>query len=472
MGNKNKKAQQPAAAPKQEQKKTQTPPPAPKKESVETAVETAVKETPKNGTQQMINKIIGSGLDANRTMDGLIFINNKFANPEAAAKRYHTSVQTAEEIDRFTTIGVVALLAQEVVAGNTEWAMRMKKSEFEALVAISNDLGIDINMKLLPPSPESETVVLPATAVTVEKEVEKKIKDELKVQKKNIDTQDPTKIKDETELKEALLSIITRGSSLYSNFHDAVNFYRAYLQINHKEEADKMSDIELLEAITEIVDKCPFIVNGFGNFMHTLTSTYKNPTAAFCLFRNTAKNKTTGLTELPESEIAAIVHIVVTWVAKNKIAESERIIASCEKDLEVLKKDEKKNAKAIEDVNGKITRETNMIESYNAVIENTYNPSSDLADNFINLYKEKDKDAIRLFGYLVKSYYPDVDLKKVNQKDVLNNLQIHIGLITNLFLDPGAQILKYNESDLVELTETESSSEKEPEETADDSKKD
>lgn len=460
MGKNNKK---PAQAPAQkETKTTQTPPPAPKKDAKEikvvdiTGMEEALKSAP---TQ--------TGLDPNHQVDLLNLLDRRFFQDKDAAQRYKMNPDTVEHINHFVAIGAIAVMANEVTLAKNPFAIRMRTTQLEAIAEISSEVGVTIDAKLLP-APKDGVVEVPSTAIKVDEESQEQIKKEAAATAAE-PSFNPTEIKSKEELQTSLLAMLADNkTSTFEKFVRVVAFYRAYLKIQAKDDKEAIetienkSDVQILEEVTEVVGKCPFVLNGFGNYMHTLTSAYHNPAAAFCLFRNTARNKTTDEISVPDQEIANIVRVLVTWTATTKIKEVMQRIVTTEDDIKVLSKDEKKNAKAIEEAKAKIETLKANVDHFNEIIECTHNPSSELADNFLENFRSEDsREYKKLFGFVTSTFYKDVDLKTMKTEQVLGNVVQYLGIITNLFRNSGEQLQNYNESNIVELTPVETSEENE-----------
>ena len=188
-------------------------------------------------------------------------------------------------------------------------------------------------------------------------------------------------------------------------------------------EIAKLTRVNLLNEIVDIVKEAPIVVGGIGNFMYSVTNGTKSPISAFCHFRNTAINNQTDVATVDDQFIADLTRCLVIWAQKLKLDDNNKSIEAVKKNLEVLKKDEKKNAAAIEDQNKRIETLNNNIEYINKTVEYVTNPGSDVADGLIDAYNQNDVVAKRIFKAIVDSYYRDINVKTVKQ-DLLKSLMM------------------------------------------------
>ena len=177
---------------------------------------------------------------------------------------------------------------------------------------------------------------------------------------------------------------------------------------------------------------------------------------AFCMLRNSATNRKTGECELSDREVADYTRAIVTWVNSLTIENYKNRIAEHEKNLAVLKKDAKKNAEGIKDVEGKIEACKSSIKHCEDIIDYVTDPSTDIVDSLIEDYKDAKSDNNRaarsIFKQVFESYYADVDLEKNDMANVYHNVKQRAGIIVNLFRDPTTPNLQYSEANLTEMT--------------------
>lgn len=420
------------------------------------------------------------GLDPNHQVDLLHLAHDIYGKDPNAAERYKMKTETVEKINHVVAIGVAVAIAREVTFAKNEFACLMNKAEINTINEFCAEMGIHINTNLLPAPNEEGNIEVPSSAVQVSKETKEKIEEEEVASNKEVET-DPTKIENEEQLIEAIKSILINRPSVYQKVSDAVNFYQAYLKVkaskaeNKEEELKKVNGLSrttLLKEMAKLVGACPLVLNGVGRYMYTTIAQSKSPIAAFCMFRNTTKNKKTGAYVLTDEEIADYVRALVEWTDTVKVAEAEERIKSLEKNLEALKKDEKKNATGIKDTQERIETAKNNIAHLNEVLSYVLSPKAETLEELIKGYDEKDTVAVRTFNAISDSYYDEYNVKEMKQDGVRHNLKQYAGIITNLFRDPSARIDGYSESNLMQLEPIEAPAEKhQEEEKPEDSKK-
>lgn len=191
--------------------------------------------------------------------------------------------------------------------------------------------------------------------------------------------------------------------------------------------------------LSDLIGDCPFVMRGLGHYLQTITGASKSPISAFCVLRNTAKNKKTGVPTLEDETIAGIVTALIVWGQKSKIEKAN-------KDLAVLMKDEKANAVAIEQANANLAY-------FNSIIESVLHPDFSYAENLIPLYEQNDDQVRRTVNSIIGTYYSDINTKAVNQAQLKANLTQYAGVILNMFADAGQKSIAYNEANITELKE-------------------
>lgn len=404
-----------------------------------------------------VNTMSQEGLDPNHRVELLSGLDRHFMQPNAAEKT-GVSPEVVQKINRITAIGWVTTLACEATFGKNPFAVTLSKSQLLEIAEVGKELGINFNTKLLPANTNNE-VVIESKDITVSKETKKVLAAEQKI-KVAKPSWDPTKIETEEDLKKAILSIMIEQQNALSKIVDSINFYRAYLgvQANKSENKDvelkklnSKTNIDLLNEIRGLLVDCPFVLNGMGRVMQNFTSINKSPIPAFCMFRNTAKNKQTGIPSISDNEIADYVRVLVEWATDLKIKAEEKKIVSYEENIKTLSTDKKANAKGIEECNSKIEATKKNIEHLKKSIEYVTMPTSDVADNLLKNYTDKDKAAVSIFNFIVGCYYADIDKSTVDASILKQNVQQYAGIITNLFRDATTPILEYNEANIVEI---------------------
>lgn len=402
------------------------------------------------------------GLSPDKQVDLLKMMHETYRIDPNASEHTGVPVETIAKINHATAIAQVVVLANEVTLGQNPFAITMRKSHIQMLTEVCNEVGVNINQKFITAVPETggEEVVVSSQAIEVSEETQKQLKEEEAAKQEAPEVFDPTKIETDEQLMETLKQIMAKNASAFGKLTDATNFYQAYLKIqaskseNKDEELakiNKMSMVELFEAMAKFLVSMPVVLKGFSNHLYTITSSSKSPVQAFCAMRNASKNRTTGAPSYSDAEIAQFVRILISWSCDTRIAEQESKIQTATSDIELLKKDEKKNAKGIADLNEKIETYKKNIEHFGEVRQYVIEPSSSVADEWPTMFKEKDKLANLIYGAVVDCYYDDIEVKEMKRDIVVHNVQQYIGVITNMFRNPGNSIQNYSESNILPL---------------------
>lgn len=408
-----------------------------------------------------------SGLDPNHTVDLLKMMHETYRMDTSAAQKLNISQDTVDKINRITAIGQVAILTNEIMVAQTPFAVAMRVSQLEAIKEVAPLLGVNIDTKALPAPKADGTVELPSSAVKVSKETKKIVEAEQKIATETVEL-DPTKIESEEALKKSLQSILVKGSgseNLYDKIVTAISFYEAYLGIQAGKSEDPetaraalkdKSKADFLLEISRMLRNCPFIVTGVAKFMYENTDRTKSPVVAFCTLREASMNKKTT-TNVDDKMVADIVKVLVQWAAESEIATVKGTIGGFEKNIEVLKKDAKKNAKGIEDANEKIKNCKNRIADIEKVITCVNVPERATVDNFAESYKDNKSEGFKLArmigSKIMNTYYRGISVKSVDMENLAFNLQQRMGIITNMFLPVTSQLTEYSEANLTELEE-------------------
>ena len=413
------------------------------------------------------------GMDPNHMEDLVGRLDDRFYRDANAAKRYNIAQETVDKINEITARAMVALLANEVEIAQTPFAVRMRMSSLEALKEAGEAMHINIDTKALPAPAADGTVEVPSTAVKVSKEAKEGLAEERKIASEKVEL-DPTKIENEEALKKSLLNILVKGNgseNLYDKISAAINFYEAYLKVNasKEENADKLNDIkgksrvDLFSEIAHLLGKCTFTVGGIAKFMYEQTERTKSPVVAFCTLRDASLNKNTGMPQIEDQLVADIVKVLIRWYADTEIATTNEVIASFERDIEILKKDEKKNAKGIETGEQKIETAKKHIDDVEAIVTYANMPDRSVVDNFVTNYTDNKAEGFKLArmigSKIMKSYYGDTNVKAVKMDSLVHNLQQYAGVITNMFLPALNKLVEYSEANITELEKVEAPAE-------------
>ena len=312
-------------------------------------------------------------------------------------------------------------------------------------------------------------VVLAIEEKHVSAETKKKVQREAKLNEeaqsgKKEYLKDHTKIETDEQLKEALEFQLSTGSSTnpIARLVTTTQFYRAYLEARAEKADDPKAELakiheltlaNLLQDITTMV-KPTFVLEGFGKRLGTLAQDANSVVPAFCNFKNCVLNKKTGKYEYDDETIASLTRVVIAWYASAKSAELSASIEAKNKNLAVLKKDAKANAKAIESEEKKVSVDKKNIEMYTNMLALVNEPSFDLANGFIAAYNNNEDPnhmyAVKVYKDVVYTYgYDQMEITELEHDSLLLNVQQHIGIILNMFNSEAGKQEEYNESNLV-----------------------
>lgn len=200
--------------------------------------------------------------------------------------------------------------------------------------------------------------------------------------------------------------------------------------------------------------KPTFVLAGFGKMLGTLAQDANSVVPAFCRFKNCVHNKKTGAYEYDDETIASLTRVVIAWYASAKAAELSASIEAKNKNLAVLKKDAKANAKAIESEEKKISVNKKNIEMYTNMLALVNEPSFDLANGFIGAYNNAEDPnhmyALKVYKDIIYTYgYENMNITELEHDSLLLNVQQHIGIILNLFNSDMGKMDDYSEKNLI-----------------------
>lgn len=416
----------------------------PKVEEVQTPA------NPMNEFTEQVKKATARGLDPNRTVDLLSLSHSYFHDADDAAKRYGIKKEVAETMDKCTAIGVMTMFAQEVALADTPWSRTMRPAVLENMAEVAKEIGVTINLKSLPAPDKNGNVTITQENVKVSAETKKKLKEEKEVLDNGPEV-DVDKIENKLQLRKSLLFFLSERQNYLENIQKAISLYAAYLEKEKADATKGMTRIQLLHGVIELVGEAPIVMNGIGSFLYTVTSTSKSPISAFCHLKNTVTDRKTGKCDYDDQFIADVVREIIIWKANIKKAETKKSIEAVEKNLEVLKKDEKKNETAIKDQEERLETLKHNLEVFDVTIKYVISPDDDVVESFLDKCKEKDATAMKIFKSLRESLYRGVDLHGVKQDSLVNNMKMQAGVITNLFRDPLCQMVNYKPSEIPEL---------------------
>lgn len=179
--------------------------------------------------------------------------------------------------------------------------------------------------------------------------------------------------------------------------------------------------------------------------------------------RNTAINKKNNKCNADPQFIADVVRELVIWKININKLEEKQSIEAAKKNIEVLSKDKEKNAKAIKEQEERIETFKNNIKFFDKAINYVVCPEEASIENFKNGYKKGDKIAVRVFKTLTDSFYPNLDITTVDRQQLLHNLTINYGMVTNMFLPELDRFQNYTEAEFIDLKPIEKAEDKKEE---------
>lgn len=437
-------------------------------------VEKPEEKTPANKVDVLqvgdLNKLAQSytkngGLDPNHRVDVLMGIKTYFKDDPNAAANVGISQEAVDKINGIAAIGFVAALGDEIMMGDSSWAQKMRMTQVDAINAVNSITGISIDVKALP-APDAEGNVL----------VEKKNIKVSKITKENLDKikktneeakdkdycNDPTKITNEEQLKEALGFQLV-NSKIVNPIDKLIatsQFYRSYIEIlaeksdNPKGELDKIHGYTTKDLLEEIITMVPptFVSSGYGKYICQLTANYGSIIPAFNNMKRSATNRKTKVCKFSDEEIATIIRVLYVWYITSLISNAGASIKNHEKNIKELSSNKEANAKAIEGENKKIEDCKAEIACLQAAISLATSPNYDVVDEFEDAYRDSShklhKSAEKIYDSIVETYYPDTEIDPLVKDSFLTNVKIHAGIITNLFNDALNQRSEFNKDAL------------------------
>ena len=401
------------------------------------------------------------GLSPDKYVDLIKVQHETFRMDPKAAEHTGMSQEMVDNINKVNAAMQVSAMVCEVVLAKNPHNLILPQQIVDAMKLVGSELGVSLKTLALPAPDKNGNIVVPSTAIEVSKETKQAVESEAKIVNK-LPELNPEKIKDEAGLREAAIYVLvdTKTSPKPNvRLNAAIDLYYSWLYFQAADEAAKeviknTPRVELLEKLTKIVGKCPFSMEGMARVLFNDTSKTKSPIPAFCMFRNVSFDLN-GKPTMEDATIADFVKVLIKWVGESHIEAAKESIETHKSNIELLSKNKKQNAKAIESEQQKIKDDELLIESYNETIGYVTNPSLDLADNFMDAYDNKDhedyRNARRMAQQIFKSYYPSLDVKDIDDECFRHNAQQYIGVITCFFRDSLSQSINYKEANIVEL---------------------
>lgn len=454
------------------------------KAQVKPAKNTQITESQANQStlEAMMNTTLGnSSLDRNHQVDLVKMMHERcFLDPNAAD---HTglSQESIDKMNHINFLGMVTIYANEINSGNSDFAIILRKAALPEFKEACAELNIKLDeTKLLPDNKNTDAgnISIPAVAVEVSEETKKSLTKDAEILNKTAGkTYDPTKIKDEDELKTVLSSFLAlnNDSKLMDSVSKCISFYSAWAKIqanrkvdsaeetlkntkdkDYKASAEKsladakaelesiknMSKSDIFRKVVKITGRVGTLVYGLGAHLFNVTAASGSPVSAFCELYAHSTDKKTGKCKYSDDEIANVIKCIVS-IAADEVLSKGRALIDNENKLP-----EKDRVKAhIE------TGEKN-IKYAERVLACISNAPSDFVSNLSENFKNGDNFAKKTVISIKRAFYHDVVpemMAKVKIDSMLANCTQYAGVISNLFRNPSDPIAGVAKSNIIDL---------------------
>ena len=428
----------------------------------------------------MLTTAGGASMDRNRQVDLLKMAHERFFLDENAAEHTGFPQGTIDKLNHINALGIAVCVCNEVKYGTSDFAVVIRKSALPELAEALKEIGVSFDeTKLLPSTEDAEAVEVPANAVTVSEETAKNIEKDAEARAATAGKVfDPTKIKDEEELKKVLSGFLAmnRDSKLMDSIMQCVNFYKAYRSIEAKraiESAEKtlketkdkqykanaekslasaksnleringMSFHDVFREVVNLTGRVGTLTYGIGAHLFNVTATSGSPVSAFCELRDHSTNKETGVCKYTDNQIAGAVRCLVLISADEVRSKGTTMIE------EENKLPEKDRVKAHIDTANKNIAFADKATA--AVLAAPGEFVENLKKNFLdgNSFAKKTVISIK------RAYYRDVVpemMAKVKPDSMLDNATQYAGIISNLFRNPSDPLVGYAKENISDLT--------------------
>lgn len=467
MANKNNKpTKQATPAPKKQAKEKKNPP---VQEAPVQTVETETVVAPSEQVRNLMTKNNPKNLDANHQVDLLGLAAEFFKRDSDAPSKYGEKV--VESMNRITACGIIAVMAEQAVEGDSKFAFTLRESAYPMLESVAKDMGITIpSIKSLPAGNEAGTVVVDSKDAKPSAETAKKVKEEKDIESAGNAGEielDPKKVAhmSEDDLKKALEYLLVimpkTKKSIKDALVDTVDFmheYRIELARQAENSTDAMNKIEdrsMYEWLKDIFSyvKPTILLHGIGIGMKNKILESGSPIGSFLILRKNLTDKETGKVCWDDQSIADTVRAIIEFICNDTIKTEKDAIENMDpKDaqLEAVKKGH---------------------ESVIAKCEEALKMLNDVNFDIIEKYSNGDADALKELGRIIPAYCTATETTKddkgkettttgcaidLNERPRYNGLESNIkqyaGIIINLFRPAGNKNQNYCEANLVEIT--------------------
>lgn len=440
-----------------------------KKPAVDAPIVDSTKEAETKAAVKVLNPGNNKGLSQG---EKVAYLREVRARVEEMKEEENPPVELIAGYNAIRDTTIIDIAVGEIASGTSAMGFIFSGNEaaYKALQLAAAGMGVTLKpFKSLPAPSKSQlesvglvnvdgTKLLQIENKDVSKEAKAKKKAEIELNKEASKADkaymnDHTKIETDEQLKEALGFQLVNGkiASPIDRLITTAQFYRAYLEAraeksdNAEAELAKIHENTLADFLQDITTMVPptFAIEGFGKHLSKLAESTKSIIPAYNLFKKASTDRKTGKCKFSDEEIATLVRIIMVW---NTTAQ----IASISKDLKVLNKDPKLNAKAIEECGTKISHLQDNLALVN-------DPDFNIADTFIAAYKNEEDEnhtlAVTLYNSITGTYYADANITELELDTLLLNVQQRIGIILNLFNSPVGKRDEYSEANLISFDE-------------------
>ena len=440
----------------------------------------------------MLTTTGGSSMDRNHQVDLLKMAHERFFLDEKAADRTGFPQETIDKLNHINALGIAVCMCNEVKYGTSDFAVVIRKSALPELSEALKEIGVNFDeTKLLPSTEDADAVEVKGDAVKLTEEASKKLDEDNEARSKTAGKVfDPTKIKDEEELKTALSGFLAmnRDSKLMDSIMQCVNFYKAYRSVQakraidnaektlketkdkeYKKNAEKalasakvdlerinnMSFHDVFREVVHFTGRVGTLTYGIGAHLFNVTATSGSPVSAFCELKDHSTDKTTGICKYTDEQITDAVKCLVLIGADEVRAKGTALL---NEENKLPEKDRVKEH--IDTANKNIAfadkATAAVLAAPGIFVEN-------LKQNFLDGNNFAKKTVISIKRAYYRDVTPDM-MAKVKPDSMLDNATQYAGIISNLFRNPSDPLVGYakeNINDLVFKTNEEIKAEEE-----------
>lgn len=427
----------------------------------------------------MLTTTGGSSMDRNHQVDLLKMAHDRFFLDENAAEHTGIPQEAIDKLNHINALGIAVCMCNEVKYGSSDFAVVIRKSALPELKEALKEIGVNFDeAKLLPSADDAEAVEVTGAAVTVSEETSKKLEEDAEARAATAGKVfDPTKIKNEEELKKALSGFLAmnRDSKLMDSIMQCVNFYKAYRSIEAKraiESAEKtlketkdkeykanaekalasakndleriknMSFHDVFREVVSFTGRVGTLTYGIGSHLFNVTATSGSPVSAFCELRDHSTDKNTGICKYTDNQIADAVKCLVLIGADDVRSKGTALL---EAENKLPEKDRVKDH--IDTANKNIAfadkATAAVLAAPGSFVEN-------LKQNFLDGNNFAKKTVISIKRAYYRNVPPEM-MAKVKPDSMLDNATQYAGIISNLFRNPSDPLAGYAKENIIDL---------------------